>query len=214
VSNVTKRLDWREGRRRSAREAIIDAAWSLVAEEGLAGLSLRDLARRAGITTPTIYSYFDSKNAIYDSMFAQAAAQFAERIAEPFGDLDPLELLVAGVRRFAAFCTSDPARYQLLFQHPLPGFEPSPESYAPAVEALAHAQGWLARNGITEAHHLDLFTALVTGLVDQQISNDPGGNRWTRLIDESMAMFVAHCQATRVSRKRSSRSTLRRGTLT
>jgi hypothetical protein len=118
------------------------------------------------------------------------------------------------VRRFAAFCTSDPARYQLLFQHPLPGFEPSPESYAPAVEALTHAQGWLARNGITEARHLDLFTALVTGLVDQQISNDPGGTRWTRLIDQSMAMFVAHCQSTQVSRNRSTRPTRRRGTPT
>ena len=40
--------DWREARRRSAREAIVDAAWELVGEEGLAGLSLRDLARRVG----------------------------------------------------------------------------------------------------------------------------------------------------------------------
>ena len=213
VSTNVKTTDWREGRRRSARGAIIDAAWSLVAEEGLAGLSLRDLARRAGITTPTVYSYFDSKNAIYDAMFAQAATQLAERLAQPFGDLDPLGLLVAGVRRFAAFCTSDPARYQLLFQHTLPGFEPSPQSYAPAVQALTNAQGWLIRNGITEARHLDLWTALVTGLVDQQISNDPGGNRWSRLIDESMAMFVAHCQLTPVSAKRSSRPTRRKGAL-
>jgi AcrR family transcriptional regulator len=214
MSKETKTTHWREGRRRSAREAIIDAAWSLVAEEGLAGLSLRDLARRAGITTPTVYSYFDSKNAIYDAMFAQAATQCAERMAEPFGELDPLELLVAGVRRFAAFCTSDAARYQLLFQRTLPGFEPSTESYEPAVEALAHAQGWLVRNGITEARHLDLWTALVTGLVDQQISNDPGGDRWTRLIDESMAMFVAHYQPARASRGRSSRPPRRKGALT
>jgi AcrR family transcriptional regulator len=210
VSNVSKTIDWREGRRRSARQAIIDAAWSLVAEEGLAGLSLRDLARRAGISTPTVYSYFDSKNAIYDAMFAQAAANFAERMAEPFGDLDPRELLVAGVRRFSAYCTSDPARYQLLFQHTLPGFEPSAESYAPAVAALEHAHGWLARNDITEARHLDLWTALVTGLVDQQISNDPGGDRWTRLIDESIDMFVAHCKPIRVSRVGSSRPTPRK----
>jgi AcrR family transcriptional regulator len=197
----TNTVDWREGRRRSARDAIIDAAWSLVAEEGLASLSLRDLAERAGITTPTVYSYFDSKNAIYDAMFAQAATQFAERMAEPIDNDDPRQVLVEGVRRFAEFCTSDPARYQLLFQRTLPGFEPSSESFAPAVEALAHAQEWLARNRITEARHLDLLTALVTGLVDQQVSNDPGGDRWTRLIAESMTMFVAHCQASRAPRK-------------
>lgn len=33
----------------------------------------------------------------------------------------------------------------------------------------------------------------MTGLVDQQISNDPGGDRWTRLIDDVVAMFLAHC---------------------
>ncbi|HEY5025218.1 MAG TPA: TetR/AcrR family transcriptional regulator [Acidimicrobiales bacterium] len=193
--------DWRESRRRSAREAIVEAAWVLVREEGLAGLSLRDLARRAGITTPTVYAYFDSKDAIYDAMFGQAATQFAARMAEPYDGEEPGEALVAVVRRFVDFCTSDLARYQLLFQRTLPGFAPSPESYAPAVNALAGAQELLALNGITEQRHVDMWTALTTGLVDQQVSNDPGGDRWIRLIDESVAMFLAHCQPTGARRK-------------
>lgn len=198
MSNST---DWREARRRSARDAIITAAWELVREEGLAGLSLRDLARRAGITPPTVYAYFDSKNAIYDAMFGTAATQFADALAEPFDCDDPYEVLVAGVSRVFAFCTEDPARYQLLLQRTLPEFEPSPESYAPAQRALAHGKSWLALNGITEARHLDMWTALVTGLVDQQVSNDPGGDRWTQLIEEAMAMFVAHCRPSRSSRR-------------
>ena len=52
-------------------------------------------------------------------------------------------------------------------------------------------------NGIHDPQHVDMWTALVTGLVDQQVSNDPGGDRWTRLIDESIDMFLAHCRATR-----------------
>ena len=91
-----QRTSWREARRRSARDAIVDAAWALVGEEGLAGLSLRDLARRAGITTPTVYAYFDSKNAIYDAMFGRAAAQFAERMAEPYRQGRPREVLAGG----------------------------------------------------------------------------------------------------------------------
>lgn len=185
---------WREARRRSARDAIVEAAWALVGEEGLAGLSLRDLARRAGITTPTVYAYFDSKNAIYDAMFGRAATQFAERMAEPYDSDDPREVLAASARRFAGFCTGDPVRYQLLFQRTLPGFEPSPQSYAPAIRALASLRELLASNGITEPRHLDMATALVTGLVDQQVSNEPGGDRWIRLIDESIDMFLAHCQ--------------------
>ena len=33
----------------------------------------------------------------------------------------------------------------------------------------------------------------MTGLVDQQISNDPGGDRWTRLVDDVVRMFLTHC---------------------
>jgi AcrR family transcriptional regulator len=208
---AAERTDWRQARRRSARDAIVESAWALVGEEGLASLSLRDLARRAGITTPTVYAYFDSKNAIYDAMFGQAATEFADKMAEPYACDDPRDLLVEGVRRFFEFCTSDLARYQLLFQRTLPGFEPSPESYAPAVRALDGAREWLARNGIVEARHIDMWTALVTGLVDQQVSNDPGGDRWTRLLEESISMFLAHCQPKSAPPKSSSRPLRRNG---
>jgi AcrR family transcriptional regulator len=203
--NSPESSDWREGRRRSARDAIIRAAWTLVAEEGVAGVSIRDLARRAGITTPTVYAYFESKNAIYDAMFGQAATEFADTIAKPIDGDDPREILGGLARRFLEFCTSDPARYQLLFQRVVPGFEPSPGSYAPAVRALAATHELLALNGITDARQRDLWTALITGLVDQQVSNDPGGDRWTGLVDESVTMFLAHCQPQRVARASSNR---------
>lgn len=209
---VAEAIDWREARRRSARDAIVEAAWALVAEEGLAGLSLRDLARRAGISTPTVYAYFDSKNAIYDAMFGQAATQFADTMAEPYDSGGaPRELLVESLRRFFEFSTTQPARYQLLFQRTIPGFEPSPEAYAPSVRALAGAKELLALNGITEARHLDLWTALATGLVDQQVSNDPGGHRWIRLIEESISMFLVHCRPTSNTRKAPARHVRSKG---
>lgn len=191
----TSTAGWREARRKSARDAIVDAAWELVHEQGLAALSLRDLAGRAGITTPTVYAYFDSKNAIYDAMFGRAATEFADHMAQRYDEAEPVAALTASVQRFAKFCTDDVARYQLLFQRVIPEFEPSAESYAPAVRALDGARELLARVGVVEPQHLDLYTALVTGLVDQQVSNDPGGDRWTRLIEDATSMFVAHCQS-------------------
>ena len=185
--------DRRAERRESTRAEILDAAWELARAQGLAGLSLRDVARKIGMRPPSLYWYFDSKNAIYDAMFGRAATQFAERMAEPYDSDDPRKALTASAHRFAEFCTSDPARYQLLFQRTLPGFEPSPQSYEPAIRALASVREVLTSNGITEPRHLDMATALVTGLVDQQVSNDPGGDRWIRLIDESIDMFLAHC---------------------
>ena len=186
--------EWRQARRRAARDEIVDAAWDLVRDEGLTSLSLRDLAKQAGTTTPTIYAYFDSKNAIYDAMFGRAAIEFTERMTEPYGSDDPRAVLAAGVGRFVEFCTSDVARYQLLFQRTIPGFEPTAEAYAPAVRALDSLRGRLAANGITDPRHVDMWTAWTTGLVDQQISNDPGGDRWSRLVDDFVAMFLAYCR--------------------
>jgi AcrR family transcriptional regulator len=186
-------VSWREARRQNARAALLATAWAMVREDGLAALSLRELARRAGITTPTVYAYFESKNAIFDAMFGEAAQSFAEAKAQLPDTGDPHENLVADAARFVEFCTSDVARYQLLFQHPVPGFTPSAEAYAPAVRALDLTREMLARNGVHDPRHLDIWTALMTGLVDQQISNDPGGDRWSRLVDEVVHMFLAYC---------------------
>ena len=206
------RNEWRESRRQSARDAIVDAAWELVREEGLAALSLRDLARRAGITTPTVYSYFESKHAIYDAMFGQAAAAFEAHMATRDEPDDARSALAIGGRLFVEFCTDDVPRYQLLFQHTIPGFAPSPEAYAPAVRALDNTRAVLARHGFTDPRHLDMWTALMSGLVDQQISNDPGGDRWIRLIDDFVTMYVDHCRTQRPKRTRQPARSRTKGT--
>lgn len=126
-------------------------------------------------------------------MFGEAAQSFAETKTELLDTGDPHRNLAADAERFVEFCTSDVARYQLLFQHSVPGFTPSPEAYAPAVRALELTREHLARNGVHDARHIDIWTALLTGMVDQQISNDPGGDRWSRLIDDAVRMFLTHC---------------------
>jgi AcrR family transcriptional regulator len=200
MSKTSPSTEWREARRQSARDAIVDAAWALVRHEGLAALTLRDLAKQANITTPTVYAYFDSKNAIYDAMFGHAATVFADHMNEPYDaddSGDPHKLIAEMMRRCVDFCTDDVARFQLLFQRTIPGFEPSPESYAPAVRSFEALRDRLASIGLTDACHVDMWTALTTGLVDQQISNDPGGDRWARLIDNFAEMFLVYCKPNR-----------------
>ncbi|MET7278178.1 TetR/AcrR family transcriptional regulator [Kribbella sp. NPDC005582] len=183
--------DWREARRESARASVLRAAWGLVREDGLAALSLRELARRAGITTPTVYAYFESKNAIFDAMFAEAAQAFVDlKAGLPVTD-DPTRDLLTEAEAFVRFCVDDVPRYQLLFQRSVPGFTPSPESYELAISALENTRELLARNGVHDQRHLDIWTALTTGLVDQQVSNEPGGDRWTRLVADATEMFLA-----------------------
>lgn len=167
-------------------------AWEMVRSEGLAALSLRDLGRRVGMQAPSLYSYFDSKHAIYDAMFAEGCRQFLDRQRQMVVTGDPLRDLITIMRSFVDFCSENPVRYQLLFQRTIPGFEPSAESFAIAVEGLAGMRAQLAEMGVNDPEALDLLTALGTGLADQQISNDPGGDRWIRLVDEAMEMFFNH----------------------
>jgi AcrR family transcriptional regulator len=191
--------DRRAERHEATKVEILDAAWDVVRAEGLAALSLRDLARKVGMQAPSLYQYFDSKHAIYDAMFAQGYRQLLEarvNSAPPAGTA-PADWLKQRTRLFIDFCVADPARYQLMFQRTIPGFEPSPESYAVSVAALEEARQGLASVGLTEPEHLDLWTALLTGLTDQQISNDPGGERWIRLIDDAIDMYLAHVQPRR-----------------
>ena len=184
--------DRRSERHAATRAEILAAAWELARTEGLAGLSLRDLARAVGMQAPSLYSYFDSKHAIYDAMFAQGASEYLESQHELVFTGEPLADLKTGMHNFVGFCTSDPVRYQLMFQRTIPGFEPSPESFAIAVEGLGLTRTRLIGMGFGDPDVLDLLTAIGTGLTDQQISNDPGGDRWIRLVDEAMEMFYAH----------------------
>ena len=162
---------------------------------------MRDLARRVGMQAPSLYSYFESKNAIYDAMFAQGATEFLERELLVPSTGEPLALLQAGMANFVQFCTEDPVRYQLLFQRTIPGFEPSAETFAIAIAGLDRTRLRLAGIGITDERSLDLLTAIGTGITDQQISNDPGGDRWSRLVDEAMEMFFNSARPT-IARKR------------
>ncbi len=184
--------DRRAERRAATTAEIVDAAWELCRAEGLAGLSLRDLAKRVGMQAPSLYSYFGSKHAIYDAMFAQGMHEFAAGRPNLDAVDDPLQGVRLLMGYFVEFCTVDPVRYQLLFQRTIPGFEPSPESYAPSVEGLELTRRMLVDAGGDDPADLDLFTAITTGLTDQQISNDPGGDRWIRLIDEAVEMFYDH----------------------
>ena len=58
---------------------------------------------------------------------------------------------------------ADLARYQLIDVSVVPGFRPSPQAYAPAVEAYGLMQEELRGLGITSGEDADLFTALIGG---------------------------------------------------
>jgi AcrR family transcriptional regulator len=184
--------DTRAIRREATRERVFQAAWELARRDGLAAITLREVARLVGMRAPSLYTYFGSKNAMYDAMYAQAARELAATLARRPHGSDPRQTLRGRMRMFIAFCVADPARYQLLLERPVPGFEPAPESFQITVDALAATRADLEAAGVHGEPAVDMFRALITGLVSLQIANDPGGDRWIRLQDDALDMLLAH----------------------
>ena len=179
-------------RREATRREILDAAWALVREDGWGGLTLRGVGARVGMRAPSLYTHFDSKLAIVDAMFAQGWEELDVAMAELEKRLpqDPrAALLEAGPQIFDAM-GQDADRFALMNQRPVPGFSPSAEAYAHAVRTLERFQRFLGGLGIDAPEAVDLFTALMAGLISQQIANDPGGTRWRRLLPRVITMYA------------------------
>ena len=181
----------RVAERREAKVAsIVDAAWQLAAEHGIAGISLYALARAVGMRQPSLYEYFDSKHALYDAMFADGNRQLFERIEAVSFPRDPRAAVKKYMRTFLDFALEDPARCELLFERHVPGFTPSPESYALAEEILGRAGTLLHEAGVTSQGDIDCVVAMVGGLMAAQLSNDPGGNRWSRHLNRLVDLYL------------------------
>src|SRR5256885_3570094 len=152
--------DRRAERREATRAEILEAAQELMREHGVAGLSPRDVGGKVGMRAQSLYSYFASKDAIYDALFAEGCRHYLElRRAIPRTG-DPRADFRVVARVFFDFCLEDPARYQLVFQRTIPGFKPSPESYAPSVEGLEITRQLLADAGGDDPADADLLPAI------------------------------------------------------
>jgi AcrR family transcriptional regulator len=186
------RRDRRHVRHDATRREILDAAWEMVRTDGLGALSLRALARAVGMEPQSLYTYFASKHDVYDAMFADGNRTLLALITQQEWPEDLRSLLRESARLFVEFSAEDIQRHQLLFQRTIPGFEPSPEAYAIAVEVIETMQSTFAAAGLTKPSQFDLWTAIVAGLAAQQNANDPGGDRWLRLVDEAADMYANH----------------------
>ena len=180
-------------RRQGVRNEILDAAWAVVRELGWSGLTQRSVAGRVGMRAPSLYGHFESKLAMVVAMFGQAWAEFDASMAvlEPRLPPGPRAALQAVATAWLDAMAADPERNALMNQRPVPGFTPTAEAYAAAVQAIERLHRFLDRIGITDPDAADLWTALLAGLAGQQNANDPGGERWRRLAPRAVDMFLA-----------------------
>jgi len=213
-----ERIDRRHRRRQETIEEAIDVAVAVMGEQGAAGLSLGEVARRMGIRTPSLYVYFAAKNALYDAVFARGWRDLGAVMEETYGRLDELDdlpaLLLKGGETFVRWSLEHPAYSQLMLWRPVPGYEPSPEAYEPAVQVFDRGRaifGELQDRGLFRPdadldEAMRAWTVLVSGVITQQLANAPqesyDDGTFTTLLPGLVELFDMKYGAKRRSRRR------------
>lgn len=190
------------------RAAVIDEALghalALMTTEGVGALTVSEVARRMGIRGPSLYKYFPSLHAMYDALFARALADQQSAVTAAFEGLPRgVPRIRAGAAAVVRWAVGHPAQAQLLFWRPVPGFEPSPEAFAPSVQDMADVRaefaeavrlGQLAPSADSD-EAVALYTVVLSGLISQQLANQPGvgfaDGRFSRLTGTAIEMFLS-----------------------
>lgn len=190
--------------RREMTDAILDAARANMREHGAAGLNLNEVARMVGVRTPALYNYFPSKMALYDALFLHGT-RIARTYLEPPTELPGSfrETLHVGLEAYMRFAQEQPDLYQLCFERPVPGFEPSEESMEESRAGLATWDQRIARAiadgeiraDLTYSQARDVITAMTHGLTAQHMANEPhvpvGSGRYGGLIRVAARVLLA-----------------------
>lgn len=129
----------RKGAGANLRTDLVEAAASVLADTGDENaLSIREVARRAGVTPPAVYLHFEDKSAL---VRAALEAQFGELVAHVGGALqgtdDPAATLRAGCRAYVEFAETRSGAYRMLFG----GFQPADVSTGSQPNSLAAIPG-------------------------------------------------------------------------
>lgn len=192
----------RQRNRQEMIQAILEAARAVMREDGVAALNLHEVARRVQLRTPSLYTYFPGKMALYDALYQLGLRLYTERSQQL--DQHPAsywERYRAALVNYMAFAQEYPELYQLVFEHPVPGFVPSEQSQEVGRMLLARTDDILRRaiasgaiaSTIPLSQARDLTLAMQHGLAALHLANDPdlpiGSGRFGSLIDAVIELF-------------------------
>jgi len=106
---------------RLSREGILDAATAMVVARGIDAFSLRRLAAHLGVTAPSLYRFFDSKDAIVAAIAEAAFADLIESIEAAAADVDdPVERIKAQSVAYVECAVANPALFAVMFAYRAP----------------------------------------------------------------------------------------------
>lgn len=122
---LTTRPGLRERRREATRAEILDVARRLLARDGAAALSLREVAREMGMAVSALYRYVRSREDLITELLVQAYDDHADAVDAAAAAAGPgaRAQLVEAFRSYRDWALADPVRYGLMYGQPLPDYE-------------------------------------------------------------------------------------------
>lgn len=120
------------------RRALLDAALSLVSEQGIAALTLREVARRVGVTHAAPYHHFPTRDALLDALAHEATSALDLACARASsGITEPTERLFVVGQTYVDFARAHPEQLQIMFRRQ-PGAAVDPELQAARERTYRH----------------------------------------------------------------------------
>src|SRR5262249_27160835 len=130
----------RDSGREQLRRTILDVASRLLEAEGPDALTMRRIAGQGGWSTPGLYTQFGGKSGIADALWREGFDRLLTALEGARGDT-PLERVASMGRAYRVTALANRPYYAIMFQRPIPGFQPSPDAYEFSLRPLRVLRG-------------------------------------------------------------------------
>ena len=181
---------------------VLEASVQLISEQGLGGLSLREVARRAGVSHQAPYHYFEDKAAIVAALVEEGFHRLTERMMEAsLRNGTATQRLVQAGRAYVTFALEEPVYFRLMFRPELTDLKRFPAVEFAGDRALAVLQQLVdekvgahtgqVKKEVIVSMHWSLVHGLATLLIDGPLGEKfPNAQTRNRHVEQVLKEFA------------------------
>jgi len=142
------------------RRLVLDAAIAIIETDGAESLSMREVARRAGVSHQAPYHYFGDRSGIFAAISQEGFSALAHAFqqVQTDGTLDSTSPAKAGFTAYMRFAREHVGHFRVMFRADISGLSTHPEAHQCAEEAFAELLNMVARTIGDSADPQDAFT--------------------------------------------------------